>query len=65
MQFNRKEHVAGQLTTTTRNLETVSLLYHFFNITYNVFVFLFPAGEKIASRITILPAPETSPVLAR
>lgn len=62
MQFNRKEHITGQLTTTTSNLETVSLRYHFFNSTFNVFVFLFPAGEKIASRVTILPAPEKQPI---
>lgn len=56
MQFKRKEHVKGLLTTTTAALETVSLEYHFFDSTYNVFVFLFPAGEKNTSRITILPA---------
>jgi hypothetical protein len=56
MQFNRKEHLAGQLTTTTRRMETLSLRYHFFDSTFNVFVFLFPAGEKNTSRIKILPA---------
>ena len=61
MQFNRKEHIMGQLTTTTAAMETLSLRYHFFNSTFNVFVFLFPAGEKIASRVTILPAPEKQP----
>ena len=61
MQFNRKEHITGQLTTTTSNLETLSLRYHYFNSTFNVFVFLFPAGEKITSRVTILPAESHSP----
>lgn len=54
MQFNRKDHEEGELTTTTQSLEAASLRYHFFNSTYNVFVFLFPAGEKITSRIKIL-----------
>jgi Zn-dependent peptidase ImmA (M78 family) len=56
MQFNRKDHAEGELTTTTAGLEAVSLRYHFFNSTYNVFIFLFPAGEKNTSRVTILPA---------
>ena len=56
MQFKRKEHLTGQLTTTTAGLEAVSLQYHFFDSTFNVFIFLFPAGEKNTSRVTILPA---------
>ncbi len=56
MQFNRKDHEEGELTITTAGLKAVSLRYHFFNSTYNVFVFLFPAGEKNTSRVTILPA---------
>lgn len=60
MQFKRKEHVKGLLTTTTSALESISLQYHFFDSTYNVFVFLFPAGEKITSRVKIVvPSEET------
>ncbi len=56
MKFKRKEHITGKLSTTTASLKELDLDYHFFNSSYNVFVFLFPAGEKLPSRITILPA---------
>lgn len=56
MQFKKREHIKGLITTTTASLETLSLEYHYFDSTYNVFVFLFPAGEKNKSRVTILPA---------
>jgi hypothetical protein len=56
MQFKRKDHLNGSLTTTSATLESVNLHYHFFDSTFNVFVFLFPAGEKVKSRVTILPA---------
>ena len=65
MQFNRREHVDGLLTTTTAQLEPLSLRYHFFDSTYNVFVFLIPAGEKIASRVQVFPAAETSSAVTR
>lgn len=54
MQFKRKDHLNGILTTTTNDLEQLSLNYHYFDSTYNVYVFLFPAGEKVSSRVTIL-----------
>ncbi len=60
MQFTRKQHLKGLLSTTTAALESVSLQYHFFDSTFNVFVFLFPAGEMIKSRVTILPAQSLS-----
>jgi len=60
MQFKRKEHVTGQLTTTTPKLEALSLQYHFFDSTFAVFIFLFPDGEKNTSRVTILPAESLS-----
>ena len=54
MQFNRKHREDGQIAVTTRSNELVTLQYHFFNNTYNVFVLLLPAGEKNASRVKIV-----------
>ena len=53
MQFKRREHQSGNINIVTPLLEQVNCEYHFFDSTYNVFVFLFPAGEKNASRITV------------
>jgi hypothetical protein len=54
IQRGRKDHDGGQIAVTTSSLEQVTLQYHFFNSSYNVFVLFFPAGEKIASRVKIL-----------
>jgi hypothetical protein len=51
----RRDHQDGQIGVTTRSLDYVTLQYHFFDNSYNIFVFLFPPGEKIASRVTIVP----------
>lgn len=45
----KKYHEKGEITLTTQNGE-VKFQYHFFNNTYNAFVFLFPPGEKIKTR---------------
>jgi hypothetical protein len=52
----RRDHQDGQIGITTMSLDYVTLRYHFFDNGYNVFVFLFPPGEKTASRIRIIPA---------
>ena len=54
IQRGRKLHEDGQILTTTATMEPLTLHYHFFNNTFNVFVFLFPAGEKNTSRVKIL-----------
>ncbi len=56
MQRGRKDHEDGQIMTTTATMESLTLRYHFFNNTFNVFVLLFPSGEKNASRVKILPS---------
>jgi hypothetical protein len=39
----------GELVLTTSQGQ-IGFVYHFFNSTYNAFVFLFPKGEKISSK---------------
>ncbi len=51
---NRRFHEDGTITIATDHQPSLLLNYHFFNNSYNSFVFLFPAGETIASRISIL-----------
>lgn len=51
---NRRDHQDGQVTVTTSTNEAITLQYHFFNNTFNIFVLLFPAGEKISSRVKII-----------
>jgi hypothetical protein len=53
--YKRRDHEEGQIGVTTRSLDYVTLQYHFFDNSYNIFVFLFPPGERIASRVTITP----------
>lgn len=50
----RKLHEQGSLVVPTDTHGDISLAYHFFNNSYNSFVFLFPAGETIHSRTKIL-----------
>jgi hypothetical protein len=54
MQQGRKDHQDGQFAVTTSAMELLTLQYHFFDSTYNVFVFFFPAGEKNTSRVRIV-----------
>lgn len=56
IQRKRRDHQEGQIGVTTDNLGYLTLQYHFFDNSYNVFVFFFPPGEKIISRVTIVPA---------
>ena len=55
IQRGRRDHETGQIAVTTRSMEMVTLQYHFYNSTHNVFVLFLPSGEKNASRVTILP----------
>ena len=43
----------GVMTLTTQNGE-VDFTYHFFNNTYNAFVFFFPVGEKKSTKTKII-----------
>jgi Zn-dependent peptidase ImmA (M78 family) len=50
----RRLHEQGSLVIPTDTHGDISLAYHFFNNSFNSFVFLFPAGETIHSRTKIL-----------
>jgi len=52
--FKKKFKENGEITLKTLNNEEVNLTYHYFNNTYNVFVFLFPKGEKNKTRTKII-----------
>ena len=50
---NRRVKKNGAITLLTKN-GNVDFTYHFFNNSYNAFVFLFPHGEKKSSRTKII-----------
>ena len=50
---NRKLHESGMTELETTGAGRVAFDYHFFHNTFHSFVFLFPPGEKIASRVKI------------
>lgn len=50
----RKLHEDGQLNLMAHNAEFQEFTYHYFDNTYNIFIFLMPSGEKIRSRTKIL-----------
>jgi hypothetical protein len=50
----RRLHEEGTVTLPTSSAASLALEYHFFNNSYNAFVFLFPEGEAIRSRVTIV-----------
>ncbi len=52
--IRRRIQLAGTFTYFMDN-KNINFNYHFFNNTYNYFVFLFPFGEINKSRIKILP----------
>jgi len=54
MQRRRKYHQDGQFAHTTHDLDLLTLHYHYFDNSYNVFVLLFPPGERIVSRVKIV-----------
>ena len=51
--YGRKYHEGGEVVLNTDNGPT-TFIYHFFNNTYNGFVFLLPEGECQSSRTKIL-----------
>ncbi|MDD2305190.1 MAG: ImmA/IrrE family metallo-endopeptidase [Prolixibacteraceae bacterium] len=51
--FGKRFHEAGKITLQTQNGQN-EFYYHFFNNTYNAFVFMFPIGEKNKVRTKIL-----------
>ena len=51
----RRWHEEGQIALMTPVGETVTFSYHFFNSSHNTFVLFLPAGEKIKSRVVIVP----------
>lgn len=54
MQRRRKHHQDGHICTTTSSLELLTMRYEFFDNSYNIFVLLYPPGEKISSRTRII-----------
>ncbi len=56
MKRRRKDHQDGQIAVTTKSMELVTLHYHFFDNSYNIFVLLLPPGERNRSHVTIIPA---------
>lgn len=56
MQRRRRDHQTGQICTTTRQLQLVTLKYDYFDNSYHVFVLLYPSGEKITTRTKIIVA---------
>jgi hypothetical protein len=57
MQFKRRDHLDGQIAVSTRSNELLTLHYHFYDNTFNIFVLLFPPGERIASQTKIVTLP--------
>jgi Zn-dependent peptidase ImmA (M78 family) len=51
----RRLHEDGQIALSVSGGEMVTFSYHFFNSGHNTFVILLPVGEKIPSRVVILP----------
>ncbi|MCR9171387.1 MAG: ImmA/IrrE family metallo-endopeptidase [bacterium] len=52
--FNKRYNDKGEITLTTKIGDEVKATYHFFNNTYNQFVFLFPKGEVNRSKTKII-----------
>lgn len=52
--FNRKFSEKGQINLQTITGESLNCGYHFFNNSYNSFVFIFPKGEKNKARTKII-----------
>lgn len=52
--FKKKFHEQGTISLNTQEGEKLNASYHFFNNTYNTFVFIFPKGEKNKARTKII-----------
>jgi hypothetical protein len=59
MKRRRKDHQTGQIAVTTKSMELLTLQYHYFDNTRNIFVVLIPPGEKTGSRVKIVTAGTT------
>ena len=53
MKRRRRDHQEGQIAVMTKSMELLTLSYHYFDNSYNIFVLLLPPGEKNKSRVTI------------
>ena len=52
--FNKKFNDKGTINLVTLNGEELNSNYHFFNSTYNSFVFIFPKGEKNKAKTKVI-----------
>ena len=52
--FNKKFNDKGTINLVTLNGEELNANYHFFNSTYNSFVFIFPKGEKNKAKTKVI-----------
>ncbi|MFC4163431.1 ImmA/IrrE family metallo-endopeptidase [Epilithonimonas zeae] len=52
--FKRNFHEKGSISLLTEHGEEIKAGYHYFNSTYNSFVFFFPKGEKKISKTKII-----------
>ncbi len=56
LKFNRRFHEKGKILLLTIDGSLTEFEYHFFNNTFNAFVFILPKGERIRSRVRIVSA---------
>lgn len=52
--YNKKFHENGSMTLESTDGEMVDTNYHYFNNSYNSFVFIFPKGEKNKAKTRII-----------
>ncbi|WP_035643532.1 ImmA/IrrE family metallo-endopeptidase [Flavobacterium sp. ASV13] len=52
--FQKKFHEKGAISLDTKDGEKLEASYHFFNNTYNSFVFIFPKGEKNRAKTKVV-----------
>tara|TARA_R110002020_G_scaffold333263_1_gene548623 strand:+ start:645 stop:1559 length:915 start_codon:yes stop_codon:yes gene_type:complete len=52
--FGKKFHEKGAISLTTQEGEEIKAAYHFFNNTFNSFVFIFPKGEKNKAKTKVI-----------
>ena len=52
--FKRNFHEKGSISLVTEEGEDLKASYHFFNNSYNSFVFIFPKGEKKSTKVKII-----------
>lgn len=52
--FKKKFHEKGKIPLESLNGETILASYHYFYNSYNIFVFLFPKGEKSRAKTKVI-----------